>query len=324
MSNAQQEYHELIIPAEFDGVRFDQALAGLLGQYSRSALKQWIDADAALLNGVSAKPRAKVQTGDRVTLTALLKASADVTPQDVNFTTIYADDDVIVIAKPAGLVVHPGAGNPDHTLVNGLLARFSELGALPRAGLVHRIDKDTSGLLLVARTPASYQKLVRAMAAREITRRYETVVNGVLIAGGTIDAAIARDPRQRTRMRISTSGREAITHYRITARYRAHTLLEVRLETGRTHQIRVHMASRGHPIVGDTRYGARPHPPPAAAPALISLLERFPRQALHAAQLEFSHPKSTETLLFKDPRPADIAALVTALEGDSGNHENAL
>ncbi len=313
----QTQNYDLTIPDEFDGSRLDQALASLLNQYSRSALKQWIEAGAVQLNGSKVKVRAKVHGGDRVTVIATLAASADVLPQAVEFDTIHSDADLLVVAKPAGIVVHPGAGNPDHTLVNGLLARFPELAALPRAGLIHRIDKDTSGLLLVARHTASYQQLVRAMAARAISRTYEAVASGVLIAGDTINAAIARDPRQRTRMRIDVNGRQAVTHFRIAARYRRHTLLEVHLETGRTHQIRVHLASIGHPLVGDSRYGARPRPPLGASASLIAQLEQFPRQALHAARLQLEHPVSGETLTFHDPRPDDLNRLIEALAADT-------
>ena len=229
---------------------------------------------------------------------------------------VYADDALLVINKPAGLVVHPGAGNPDHTLVNGLLAECPELEALPRAGLVHRIDKDTSGLLLVARQPQSFQQLVRLLARRQISRYYETVVTGLLIAGGSIDQPIGRDPRHRTRMRVVAGGRQAVTHYRVLERFRAHCLLGVELETGRTHQIRVHLAHAGHPLVGDHRYGARPRPPRGASQALLEILGQFPRQALHAAQLSFEHPISGESLVFEAPRPADFEALVQALAAD--------
>ncbi|MEQ8494913.1 MAG: RluA family pseudouridine synthase, partial [Gammaproteobacteria bacterium] len=234
------EHHALEVPPGLDGLRLDQALAQLLPQYSRSALKQWIEAGQATLNAAPARPRSRVHAGDALAVTATLAPDEALVPQAVGFRIAHEDAACIVVDKPAGVVVHPGAGNRDHTLVNGLLARYPELAVLPRAGLVHRIDKDTSGLLLVARTPATYQALVRAMAARDIARTYHAVVTGVPVAGGTIDAAIARDPNQRTRMRVSEGGRTAVTHYRVLARYRAHALLEVNLETGRTHQIRVH------------------------------------------------------------------------------------
>ncbi|MGE3849473.1 MAG: RluA family pseudouridine synthase, partial [Gammaproteobacteria bacterium] len=202
-----------------------------------------------------------------------------------------------------------------------LLARFPELAALPRAGLVHRIDKDTSGLLIAARTPAAFQRLVRALARRRIHRHYLAVVNGLLVAGGTVDMPIGRDPVQRTRMRVMDGGREAVTHFRVAERFRAHCLLEVELETGRTHQIRVHLAWRGHPLVGDSRYGARPHLPPQADEALRAALKDFGRQALHAWQLELDHPLDGEPLAFEAPPPADFLALVAALAADRDAHE---
>lgn len=312
--------HTLIVPAAVAGQRLDAALARLLAQYSRSSLKLWIEQGQVTLEGRAVKPRTRVNAGDRIVVVATLAASAELAPQAVAFDVVHADDDVIVVDKPAGVVVHPGAGNPDATLVNGLLARFPELACLPRAGLVHRIDKDTSGLLVAARSPLAYQRLVRSLAAREIAREYLAIVNGVLVAGGTVDGAIARDPQQRTRMRVADSGRHAVTHFRVRARYRAHTALDVSLETGRTHQIRVHLAWRGHPLVGDSRYGSRPRPPPAAAATLVTLLERFPRQALHARRLAFSHPVTAETLCFEAAVPDDIRALQAALAADQAEH----
>ena len=316
VTSMRVERHVLVIPAAADGLRLDQALARLLAQYSRSAIKHWIDSGQATLNQTQVRPRARVRTGDSVEVLATLAPENTLEAQAVEFEVVHADDDIIVIDKPAGLVVHPGAGNPDLTLVNGLLARFPELVRLPRAGLVHRIDKDTTGLLIAARSPAAYQTLVRALAARRIARVYHAVVNGVLVAGGSIDAAIARDPQQRTRMRVSPGGRAAVTHYRVLQRFRVHSLLEVHLETGRTHQIRVHLAWRGHPLVGDARYGGRPRLPPAASPALQEALRAFPRQALHAHRLELLHPVSALPLCFVAPLPADMCSLIEALRED--------
>lgn len=312
--------HRVEVPSSVDGLRLDQALARVLSQYSRSLIKQWIDAGQVTRQGVALKPRAAARAGDIIDVIATLDAAGELEAQAVDFTLAHVDEHVVVIDKPVGLVVHPGAGNPDHTLVNGLLARFPELAALPRAGLVHRIDKDTSGLLIAARTPEAFQALVRALARRDIHRHYLAVVNGVLVAGGTIDAAIARDPQQRTRMRVMPSGRAAVTHYRVAARYRAHTLLEVELETGRTHQIRVHLAWRGHPLVGDTRYGGRPLLPRAATPALRETLQHFPRQALHAWRLAFHHPLDDTELEFESAPPADLEQLLAVLEDDVESH----
>ncbi len=315
------EHHRVELPAAVDGLRLDQALARVLTQYSRSLIKQWIDAGQVTRRGVALKPRAAARAGEVIDVIATLDAAGELEAQAVEFRLAHVDPQVVVIDKPVGLVVHPGAGNPDHTLVNGLLARFPELTALPRAGLVHRIDKDTSGLLVAARTPQAFQTLVRALARRDIHRHYLAVVNGVMVAGGTIDAAIARDPQQRTRMRVMPGGRAAVTHYRVAERYRAHTLLEVELETGRTHQIRVHLAWRGHPLVGDSRYGGRPHLPPAATPALRDTLQHFPRQALHAWRLAFTHPLDGSELEFESPPPEDFEHLLGALRDDLDAHQ---
>ncbi|MGR8919738.1 MAG: 23S rRNA pseudouridine(1911/1915/1917) synthase RluD [Gammaproteobacteria bacterium] len=312
--------HDVTIAPDLDGMRLDRALARVLPQYSRAAIKQWIEAGAATLNGATVRPRTAVRADDRVHLEASFAPVPGLRAQAVGFEVVHADDELVVVDKPAGLVVHPGAGNPDHTLVNGLIERFPEMAALPRAGLVHRIDKDTSGLLLAARRPQSFQALVRAMAAREIHRSYLAVVNGVLVAGGTIEEPIGRDPRQRTRMSVRAGGRPAVTHFRVLQRFRAHSLLDVKLETGRTHQIRVHLAARGHPLVGDTRYGGRPRPPKGADERLLETLSRFPRQALHAARLSFEHPTSGQALDFESAPPADFTALVDALEADRHSH----
>ena len=323
MSARLTERHCVLLPAAVAGLRLDQALARVLTQYSRTLIKQWLDSGQVTREGVAQKARTPARAGAIIDVLATLDAVANLEPQAVDFALAYVDEHLIVIDKPVGLVVHPGAGNPDHTLVNGLIERFPELAALPRAGLVHRIDKDTSGLLVAARTPGAFQTLVRALARREIHRHYLAVVNGVLVAGGTIDAAIARDPQQRTRMRVMTGGRQAVTHYRVAERYRAHSLLEVELETGRTHQIRVHLAWRGYPLVGDSRYGGRPHLPPAADPTLREALQHFPRQALHAWRLAFAHPSDDTALEFESPLPSDLKALLAALKTDRAEHGSA-
>ncbi|MCC6709445.1 MAG: 23S rRNA pseudouridine(1911/1915/1917) synthase RluD [Gammaproteobacteria bacterium] len=320
VSGAITEHHRVELPAAVEGLRLDQALARVLSQYSRNLIKQWMDAGQVTRHGAVLKPRTTARGGDIIEVIATLDATGELAPQAVDFSLAHVDEHVIVIDKPVGLVVHPGAGNPDHTLVNGLLARFPELAALPRAGLVHRIDKDTSGLLVAARTPQAFQSLVRALARRDIHRHYLAVVNGVMVAGGTIEAAIARDPQQRTRMRVMPGGREAVTHYRVAERYRAHTLLEVELETGRTHQIRVHLSWRGYPLVGDSRYGGRPHLPPGATEDLRATLQHFPRQALHAWRLAFTHPVDNTELEFESAPPADFEHLLEVLQADVEAH----
>ena len=314
---SEVQCHRLRISEAEAGLRLDQALARLLGEYSRAAIKTWIDAGDVTLNARSCRPRDAVRAGDEVYLRATLQASASLQAQPVAFGIAHVDEACIVVNKPAGLVVHPGAGNPQHTLANGLLAQFPELHALPRAGLIHRLDQHTSGLLVVARTQASYQQLIRAMAAREITRVYDALVNGEMISGGTVDTAIGRDPRQRTRMAVRASGRAAVTHYRVTRRFRSHTHIEVQLETGRTHQIRVHMASLGHPLVGDARYGAKPRLPRAPHPMLAAAIKSFARQALHARRLTFAHPVSAQTISVEAALPDDLKTLLDACAIDA-------
>ena len=309
--------HATRIPAEFGGRRLDQALAALFDEYSRNMLATWIREGRVLLNERACRPRDTVSAGDLVTVDAVLAASAATEPEEVGFGVVHADRQVMVVDKPAGLVVHPGAGNAHRTLVNGLLHRFPELGALPRAGLIHRLDKDTSGLLVVARTPRSFQRLTQLMAEREIHRTYAALVHGTVVAGGRIDAAIARDRHHRTRMRVTEGGREAVTHYRITHKYRAHTLLEVILETGRTHQIRVHLQHLGNPIVGDPAYGTRRRLPPGATPALQDALRGLKRQALHAMRLAFPNPAGRGEIEVTSPLPADLTTLLDALAADT-------
>lgn len=308
--------HSGVVTPELAGRRLDQALAALFDDYSRTLLTAWIRDGRVLLNGRPCRPRDTVAAGDTVAVEALLDASDQTAPEALEFGVAHEDREVIVIDKPAGLVVHPGAGNRTHTLVNGLLHRWPELAQLPRAGLIHRLDKDTSGLLVVARTPRAFQRLVAMMAAREIHRTYLAVVHGIVVAGGTVDAAISRDRQQRTRMRVAEGGREAVTHYRVRQKFRAHTLLEIQLETGRTHQIRVHLQHIGCPIVGDPLYGLRRRLPPAALPALVTALQGLRRQALHACRLEFPHPGGRKTVCAESPLPPELASLVAALVED--------
>jgi 23S rRNA pseudouridine1911/1915/1917 synthase len=316
-------HHEDTVPAALAGRRLDQALAALFDDYSRTLLTAWIRDGRVLLNGRPCRPRDTVAAGDRVAVEAVLDASERSAPEELAFGVAYEDREVIVVDKPAGLVVHPGAGNRDHTLVNGLLHRWPELAQLPRAGLVHRLDKDTSGLLVVARTPRAFQKLVALMAAREIHRSYLAVVHGIVVAGGSVEAPLARDRQQRTRMRVAEGGRAAVTHYRVRQKFRAHTLLELQLETGRTHQIRVHLQHIGCPIVGDPLYGLRRRLPPGAAPALVAALQGLRRQALHACRLEFPHPGGRKTVHAESPLPPELAGLVAALATDEAGASRA-
>ncbi|HVS25388.1 MAG TPA: RluA family pseudouridine synthase, partial [Gammaproteobacteria bacterium] len=252
----------LIVPADLAGRRLDQAAALLLPEFSRSRLKNWIDAGRLTIAGRSARARMLLKGGEELALETELEAAIEIAPEPIPLTVVHEDDALLVIDKPVGLVVHPGAGNRSGTLQNALLHRHPELAQLPRAGLVHRLDKDTSGLLLVARTLASHKTLVAALERREIRRGYQAICQGVLTGGGNIDAPIGRHPRERTRMAVVDGGREARTRYRVLERFRAHTHCEIELETGRTHQIRVHMAHVRAPLVGDPVYGGRPRLPP--------------------------------------------------------------
>ena len=306
------------VPAEAAGERLDQVLARLFPDYSRSRIQLWMRAGRAQLDGRPARARERVRGGERVSLEVVDEPVETWAPEPMPLDVIYEDEAILVLDKPAGLVVHPGAGNRTGTLVNALLDRDPGLAAVPRAGLVHRIDKDTTGLLVVARSLPAHRALVEALAARTIRRRYVAVVRGTLLAGGTVDAPVGRHPSQRTRMAVTRGGRRAVTHYRVAARYRAHTRLDVTLDTGRTHQIRVHMAHLGHPLVGDRTYGGRLQVPAGATPALAEALRAFPRQALHAARLELAHPVTGEARAFESPDPPDLAALAAALQEDAG------
>ena len=305
------------MPAETAGLRFDQALARLLPQYSRARLKGWIESGAVAVDGRPLRAKDRVLGGEQVRIEARLPVAAVPVAEELPLSVVYQDRSLIVLDKPPGLVVHPGAGNPRHTLQNALLALDPKLALVPRAGLIHRLDKDTSGLLIVARTVEAHTALVAALAAREITREYLAICTGVMTGGGTIDQPIGRHRRERTRMAVRADGRPAITHYRLVRRFRAHTLVRVTLETGRTHQIRVHLAHAGFPVVGDPLYGGRRRLPPGCTPRLREALRDFPRQALHAARLALLHPESGRTMHWEAPVPADMQTLLDALEADS-------
>jgi 23S rRNA pseudouridine1911/1915/1917 synthase len=309
---------DLTIPELPAGQRLDQVLASLLPDYSRSRLKIWIESGEVLVDGARRRPRDKLFGGESVRIEARLEAADAASAQAIPLSLAYQDEHVFVIDKPAGLVVHPGAGNPDQTLQNGLLALDPGLAAIPRAGIVHRLDKDTSGLLLIARTLPAHTALVRMLGERDIHREYQAVCRGVMTAGGTVDAPLDRHPVDRVRMAVREDGREAVTHYRVLKRFRGHTHVRVVLETGRTHQIRVHMAHIGYPLVGDRVYGGRLALPGGASEQLRALLRRFPRQALHAARLSLAHPVFGEPLEVHSPLPEDMRELLAALAGDAG------
>ncbi|ATE73257.1 23S rRNA pseudouridine(1911/1915/1917) synthase RluD [Lysobacter capsici] len=305
------------VPDSAAGRRFDAVLAELFPDYSRSRLAAWIKSGDARLNGQEARPRDPVQGGEAVELNVVLDTQTHAVAEDIALDILYEDSEVIVLDKPAGLVVHPGAGNPAGTLVNALLHHDPGLSALPRAGIVHRLDKDTSGAMVVARTLPAHTSLVEQLSARDVHRQYLAVVVGALVSGGTANAAIDRHPRDRLRMGVREDGKDAVTHYRLRERFRAHTLLECRLETGRTHQIRVHMQHLKHPIVGDPLYGGPLKLPKGATEGLVETLRGFKRQALHAETLEFKHPASGEPIRCTAPVPADLQRLITELRADT-------
>ena len=309
--------HSLALPDELQGLRLDQALARALPQYSRARLQGWIEAGAIQVDGRRPRAKDKVVGGERVQIEARLEVDAEVAPEAMPLEIVFKDRSLFVINKPPGMVVHPGAGNARHTLQNALLALDPKLAVVPRAGLVHRLDKDTSGLLVVARTPEVHTALVAALAEREIERHYIALCSGVLTGGGTIDEPIGRHRSQRIKMAVRSDGRPSVTHYRLMKRFRAHTLLHVQLESGRTHQIRVHLAHIGYPVVGDPVYGGRRRFPAGASPALVAELEGFKRQALHAARLKLAHPVTGEEVEWEAPLPADMAHLVAVLEADA-------
>ncbi|NNF40849.1 MAG: 23S rRNA pseudouridine(1911/1915/1917) synthase RluD [Woeseiaceae bacterium] len=305
------------IPDELAGLRLDQALARMFPQYSRSRLKEWLLAGAITLDGGPRRPRDAVAGGEVVCLQPLAEASVRADPEAIALDIAFEDEHLLVINKPAGLVVHPGAGNPAGTLMNGLLHHAPSLEQVPRAGIIHRIDKDTSGLLLVAKTVTSHTALVRLLADREIARNYLAVCNGVLTGGGTIDEPIARHPVDRKRMSIQQSGKRAVTHFTVIERFRGHTYVSVKLDTGRTHQIRVHFAHRRRALLGDPTYGGRLALPAGASEELIATLRRFRRQALHATRLAFLHPATGEDIVVEAPPPNDFEALIEVLRADA-------
>ena len=308
--------HQIAFPPDSAGRRLDQALAQLLPQYSRTRIQRWIEEGAVRVNGLAAKARDVVVGGQSATVEARLPEETSVAAQEMPLDIVHQDAAVLVLNKAPGVVVHPGAGNREHTLQNALLAHDQKLKRVPRAGLVHRIDKDTSGLLVVARTLEAQTALVKLLAAHEIEREYLALCTGLMTGGGTVDEPIGRHRTQRIKMAVRSDGRAAVTHYRIEKKFRAHTLARVRLETGRTHQIRVHLAHVGYPIVGDPVYGGRRRLPAGASPTLKSALESFRRQALHAERLSFTHPKSGKPVTYTAPLPADLRELLGALARD--------
>lgn len=306
-----------IIPDELAGMRLDQALAQLFPDYSRGRLTKWIKSGNVLVNGKVLKPKETVIGGENIAISAEIEAvdeswSAEAIALDI----IHEDDSVIILNKPAGMVVHPGAGNQDGTLVNALLHHCPQLETIPRAGIVHRIDKGTTGLLMIAKTLPAHNSLVNQLQEHSVLREYQAIATGVMTAGGTIDEPIGRHPVDRKRQAVTHSGKESVTHYRVEHRYRAHTHIRCQLETGRTHQIRVHMAHIRYPLLGDPVYGGRLRLPKGASEATQSALKAFRRQALHAGLLGFVHPETGEEVSWRVDLPEDMKAILTVLEQD--------
>ncbi|WP_281757604.1 23S rRNA pseudouridine(1911/1915/1917) synthase RluD [Succinatimonas hippei] len=314
----------LTITDEFHNKRLDAALGGLIDTHSRSTLREYIDEGKVAVDGVViTKPSIKVSSGQIVSVTIPDPEDLDAKPQDLPLDIIYQDDDILIINKPINFVVHPGAGIKDGTVMNAVLYHFPQTSSLPRAGIVHRLDKDTSGLMVIALSQLAQQVLTKAIAKHDVVREYEAIAEGQITAGGTIDAPIGRDPHIRTKMAVMPEGigREAVTHYRVMERFRAHTRLRLRLETGRTHQIRVHMASIHHPLLGDNQYGGkRLKMLPGADEDLANMLRNYRHQALHAVHIEFAHPKTKENMSFDVPIPEEMSELIELLRKDYKEH----
>jgi 23S rRNA pseudouridine1911/1915/1917 synthase len=316
--SAEFQLVELLIPADLAGQRLDAALARLLPAQSRTRIKGWIESGAVQVAGQPARPSDRVDAAARVLVRiAAAPVQTAVSAEMIALNIVHQDSDCLVIDKPAGLVVHPGAGNPRHTLQNALIGFDPGLAVLPRAGLIHRLDKDTSGLLVVARNPEAQTSLSRQLMARTMAREYRAICAGVMTGGGRIDLAIGRHRADRLRMAVRSDGRSAVTHYRILERFRAHTLVAVKLETGRTHQIRLHLSHLHYPIVGDPVYGGRLKRPRGASDELVATLRMFKRQALHAASLAFDHPRTGKRREFSSAPPQDFQELTDALRADS-------
>ncbi len=307
----------IIIPDAMSGKRLDQALAELLPEHSRARLQGWIRDDYVQIDKKSMRPRDKVHGGEQVEIRAEIESQISAAPEDIPLEIVFEDEHLIIINKPAGLIVHPGAGNPQHTLMNALLHHDQQLEQVARAGIVHRLDKDTTGLLVVARTPQSHTYLANQLQTRKIHREYVTIVSGIMTAGGTINQPIGRHRTHRTKMAVVKNGRPSTTHYRIIKKYKHHTQLQVYLETGRTHQIRVHLTWLHYPIIGDPVYGGKKQLVKGMDPNLANYITAFPRQALHARAIQLHHPLSKEIMAWQAPIPEDMAELINTLETDA-------
>ena len=307
---------EARIPIQSHGMRLDQVVAELFPDYSRNRLATWIKEGRLTVDGKTMKPRDKALASAHVVLEVADEPVIDWQPQTLPLDVIFEDEHILVVNKPAGMVVHPAAGHTDGTLVNALLGYAPELDTLPRGGIVHRLDKETSGIMFVARSALAHKSLVAQLSERTVSRTYCAVCTGALTGGGKIDAPIDRHPTARTKMAVVDDGKPAVTHYRIAHRFKHYTQLQVNLETGRTHQIRVHMAHRKWPLIGDPVYAGRQRIPAGASEALITALRNFPRQALHAQALEFEHPATGDWMEFETELPDDLVELLEVLDSE--------
>jgi 23S rRNA pseudouridine1911/1915/1917 synthase len=315
MKNPTILHHEVIVPETAAGERLDKALAILFPHYSRSRLQGWIEEGKVLVDQKLARSKDKVLGGEVITIDAELpEQTTEWLAQKIDLPIIYEDEHILIINKPVGMVVHPAAGNQNNTMANALLDYLPQLAQVPRAGLIHRLDKETSGLLIVAKTIAAQTILITELQARKIHREYIAIVNGVLISGGTVNEPIGRHTKYRQRRTVSAGGKPSVTHYRVIERFKAHTLLKVILETGRTHQIRVHMSHLGYPLLGDKTYGARPIIPKGASQELIDMIRNYTHQALHAKRLKLIHPMTKKEISFEAPIPEELELLIKLLK----------
>ncbi len=306
------------VPLDAAGARLDQVLARLFPEFSRGRLQTWTKRGDITIDGNRVKPSFRVRGGEDIRVEAALVSETGVKPERIPLDVLHEDDDVLVLNKPAGLVVHPAAGHAAGTLQNALLNHDSSLSGIPRAGIVHRLDKLTSGVMIVAKSLRAHRSLVDQLQERSMSRQYLALVRGAMVAGGTVDARLGRHPRDRKKNAVIDNGKRAITHYRVRERFAAFTLLDVSLETGRTHQIRVHMAHARYPLVGDPLYGGRVGNPKGANAVLLEALSEFKRQALHARKLAFEHPEDGREMAIEAPIPEDLAHLLAALRQDAG------
>ncbi|MGH1430203.1 MAG: 23S rRNA pseudouridine(1911/1915/1917) synthase RluD [Neptuniibacter sp.] len=312
---------EAVVSDELVGKRLDQAVAQLFPDFSRSRLQTWIKNGSLTVDGEVKRPRDKLVGGESVTIEAELEVIEDHKAQDIPLDIVYEDEDILVVNKPAGLVVHPAVGHRDGTLLNALLHHCPDIAQVPRAGIVHRLDMDTTGLMVIAKTIAAQTDLVDQLQDRSMGREYEAIVHGVMTGGGIVDEPMGRHSKNRQKMAVVGVGKEAVTHYRVLQKLRAHTHIRLKLETGRTHQIRVHMSHINYPLVGDQLYGGRFRLPKGCSDEMIEALRQFKRQALHAKKLELYHPETGELMSWEVDLPEDFQALLLVLQQDAESND---